>query len=315
MSIVLEESQNVGADRNSLCVLFADITNSTGLYDALGDEGGRRVVLECIDLMKQVVERFRGTVVERVGDELLATFPDAVSAGRASCELHRAIEASNPHLSARVTIRIGFHYGPLLIDEERIFGDTIHVAQRIASQTKAQQTLTSGQTKELIPATEPLVTRFVDRTHLKGKSETFELFEIIWDEGAATAKSREAGEKAARGQPMRVLILDFGEQTLEICSTRPTATIGRDPRADVVLDHSNVSRMHARIEYRKDKFVFVDQSTNGSRVIGPDGNESFVRRDECVLTSEGTIFLGPEEVPDSDSPSVRYRLSSQEPGA
>ena len=81
----------------------------------------------------------------------------------------------------------------------------------------------------------------------------------------------EAREKAARGQPMRVLILDCGEQTLELASTRPTVTIGRDPRADVVLDHSNVSRVHARIEYRKDKFVFVDQSTNGSRVIGSDG--------------------------------------------
>ena len=294
----------------SLSVLFADISDSTGLYDALGDEGGRGLVLECLDLLRQVVDRRGGTVVERIGDELMATFPDAVSAGRASCELHRAIEAANEDRATRVSIRVGFNHGPVLVDEGRVFGGTIHVAHRIASLAKAQQTLTSAQTRELVPSDEPLVTRFVDRTHLKGKSETFELVEIIWDEEAATGDLRKDGAARSQGGPTQVLVLGCGEQTYQLDSGRPAVTIGRDPRADVVLEHDNVSRLHARIEYRKNRFVFVDQSTNGSRVIGPKGSD-FVRHDECILGHEGTIVLGPEDA-DSDSPSLSYRLGSEE---
>ena len=301
----------MSARKTSLCVLFSDVTDSTGLYEALGDEGGRRLVLECLELMTQVVEECHGTAIERLGDEVFATFPDAVSAGRASCELHRAIEAANAHRPATTTIRIGFHLGPLLIDGDQLFGDTVHIARRVASLAKAQQTLTTRQTTELIPAAEHLVTRFVDRTYLKGKTEPFELFEILWDEGAATVNAGETGPETNPGTSMERLILDCGEQTCTLDSLRRTVTIGRDPRADVVLDHPRVSRLHARVEHRKDKFVFVDQSTNGSQVIEPGGNRRFVRRDECILTGEGTIVFGPDDA-DADFPSLRYRLHIEE---
>jgi adenylate cyclase len=303
----------MATQKTSLCVLFADIVGSTGLYEALGDEEGRRIVLASVDLMKDVVERFGGTVIERVGDEVLASFPDAVSAGRGSCQLHRAFEAATDDLSTRVAVRVGFHYGPFLIENGRVFGDTIHVARRIASQAKAQQTLISRQTKERIPISDSIVTRFVDRIHLKGKAEAFELFEIIWDEGAATVESGDCRVGARDEGPMRVLVLECGEQTVELRGTRTTVTLGRDARADIVINHTNVSRSHARIEFRKGKFLFVDQSTNGSRVIEVGGKESFLRRDECILNCEGTIVLG-SEGPGSGSASLHYRLVAEESG-
>lgn len=293
------------AQTASRSVLFADISESTRLYDTLGDEGGRRLVLECLELMKQLVERCGGNVVDRIGDELLCTFDDPASAGRASCELHRAIEAAKARFPAAVRIRIGFHHGPLVVDGNRVFGETIHIAKRVESLAKPQQTLTTRQAKDLIPPEEQLLMRFVDRTYLKGKSEPFELFEIVWDLSSATAE--QSGRVPARVQPLRELLLDCGGETFTLDSAHPTLTIGRDPRADVVIDDVKVSRLHARIECRRDTFVFVDQSTNGSQVIDEHETVHLVRREECPLTGEGTIVLG-SRVAGRSLPSMIYRL-------
>jgi adenylate cyclase len=294
-------------------VLFADISDSTRLYDELGDEGGRRLLLECLALLRQVVERCGGTVVDQVGDELMCTFPDPIHAGRASCELHRAIEANNSRFLAKQSIRVGFHHGPLLVEESQIFGDTVHVARRVTSQAKTQQTLTTRQTRDLIPAEAKLATRFVDRTHLKGKDESFELFEIEWDMEAATVASRLTDMPATGQTQVQEFVLRHGEQTYTLDSMHPTLTIGRGSQVDVVIDHNGVSRLHARIEYRKGTFTFVDQSTNGSQVIDADNHRRrFVRRDEYRLLGEGTIVLGPDGS-DVDFPTLAFRLGWGDP--
>lgn len=295
-----------------LSVLFADVSGSTGLYEAFGDETGRHLVVECLEVLKTGVKQCLGTVVECVGDELLATFPDAAGAARASCELHRAIEAANQGLPVRMAIRIGYHHGPVAVDGGRLFGDTIHVARRVASLAKAQQTLTTRQAIDRMDAPESLTIRFVDRTHLKGKADPFELFEIVWDEGAATGKDTAVGIEETRPRPAQQLLLDTGEKTWRLDATHPAITLGRDRAADVVFEHGRVSRLHATIEYRRDRFVFVDQSTNGSQVIELGGERHFVHRDEHPLADEGTIVLGPKGA-GARSSSLGYRVLAGEP--
>ena len=60
-----------------------------------------------------------------------------------------------------------------------------------------------------------------------------------------------------------------------------------------------ISRLHARIELNRNKFVLIDQSTNGTFVQTAEGEESFVRRDSLQLKGEGMIGLG--KLPESDS--------------
>ena len=61
----------------------------------------------------------------------------------------------------------------------------------------------------------------------------------------------------------------------------------------------------ARIEVSRNKFVLVDQSTNGTFVQTTSGEESFVRRDSMQIKGEGMIGLG--RVPEAASPlTIRY---------
>jgi pilus assembly protein CpaF len=71
----------------------------------------------------------------------------------------------------------------------------------------------------------------------------------------------------------------------------PTAlTIGRQPNCDVVLEHDQVSRVHARILLAHGSFLLEESSSNGTMVLS-DG--SIVHRDNRELPYGETIRLGP----------------------
>jgi class 3 adenylate cyclase len=215
-------------------VLFADISDSTRLYETLGTETTRLALMRCLAVMAAAVTRGGGTVVDQIGDELMCTFPDVESGARAAGELHRAVERANADSPAALRIRIGFHHGPLLVEAGRVFGETVHVARRIASLAKPQQTLTSRDCNDALSPAAGIATRFVDRTHLKGKDEHFEIYEVLWDVAAATIAVEDLGAATRRVEPIRELILRSGARTYVLDSIHPRLTIGRDARADVV---------------------------------------------------------------------------------
>jgi predicted component of type VI protein secretion system len=72
----------------------------------------------------------------------------------------------------------------------------------------------------------------------------------------------------------------------------PTLSIGRDLANDVVLGDRKASRMHARIERRRDKFVLIDHSSNGTYVTVDSESEIALRREELVLRNRGRISFG-----------------------
>jgi predicted component of type VI protein secretion system len=86
---------------------------------------------------------------------------------------------------------------------------------------------------------------------------------------------------------------------------RPNITIGRAEENDVVIKGNLISRLHAKIEFSRNKFVLIDQSTNGTFVTTRAGEEAFVRRDTMHLKGEGMIGFG--RVPETGSAlTVRY---------
>ena len=64
-----------GGERKRLTILFADICNSTGLIDSLGDpEIGMKRLRPVLDLMNEAVLRYEGVVNKSQGDGIMAIF-------------------------------------------------------------------------------------------------------------------------------------------------------------------------------------------------------------------------------------------------
>ncbi|MCP4628035.1 MAG: adenylate/guanylate cyclase domain-containing protein, partial [bacterium] len=58
----------------SLTILFADVANSTRLYEILGNEAARSLIGECLSLLSKVTVSHHGTVIKTIGDEIMCTF-------------------------------------------------------------------------------------------------------------------------------------------------------------------------------------------------------------------------------------------------
>ena len=95
------------------------------------------------------------------------------------------------------------------------------------------------------------------------------------------------------------LLLNFKDQRLRFRISARASNLGRADDNDVVVKGNLISRIHAKMEMRRGKFLLIDQSTNGTFVQDLQGHEVFVRRDSTELVGEGTIGLGRTEEPGS----------------
>ncbi len=60
------------------------------------------------------------------------------------------------------------------------------------------------------------------------------------------------------------LRLVMAEREIVVDESRPHIAIGRADENDVVIRGNLISRIHARIEISRNKFLLIDQSTNGT---------------------------------------------------
>ena len=148
--------------------------------------------------------------------------------------------------------------------------------------------------------------RQIDVATLKGRSSEVALFEVLWqtDDVTSMVPAIATTSRDRSHKPQRLRLRYQGQEVLvqEGCAN---ITIGRAEENDLVVKGNLISRLHARVEFNRNKFTLIDQSTNGTFVIGKDGEEAFVRRDSMQIRGEGLIGLG--KAPDSNSSQViRY---------
>lgn len=292
-----------------VAVLFADVVGSTRLFEVLGDLPARDMIVACLEVMRSATERNRGTVIKTIGDEVLAIFPTANDAVNAAAEMQHDISV-HPGLSVQgqhVAIRIGCHFGPVVLEKRDIFGASVHTANRMTSQAKAGQIILTADTVARLSAEWRAMTRQIDTTPVRGRSEEIELFEVLWQQEDATSMLPSIEVDARTGHRSKRVRLRYQGREFVLGEGRESVTLGRSDENDIVVKGSLISRIHARVEMARNKVLLVDQSTNGSFVTTQDGKEAFVRRDSVALAGSGAIGLGKLPEPNA-ADAILYRL-------
>ena len=293
------------ANEIEVAILFADVVGSTKLYEQLGDVRARDMVGTCVEVMRSATDHHHGTVIKTMGDEIMATFANADDALDAGAQMQREI-THHPGLKVNdhaVAIRIGCNFGPVVMEARDIFGSAVHTANRMTSQAKAGQIITTATMVEHLSNEWRASVRQIDVATLKGRSSEFALFEVLWqpEESTSMVATISAGDS---DKPQRLRLRYQGQEVL-VDHGREIITIGRAEDNDLVIRGNLISRLHARIEMNRNKFTLIDQSTNGTFVAVKDGEDTFVRRDSMQIRGEGMIGLG--KVPDENSSQViRY---------
>jgi len=287
-------------------ILFADVAGSTRLYETAGDAVALTLIGRCIDVMRAVCEERDGRVVKTIGDEVMAVFPSAGNAGYATIDMHGRIARLADDGGVRLAIHAGFHCGPVLEDGADYYGDTVNVAARLCSLAKGGQTLMAAETLEHLPMPLKVLTRSQNAHAVRGKQADIEVFELLWqgaEEDLTTLATRRAGPQAR-------LKLRHGERQIALDEGGAALTFGRDAANDIVISDRKASRVHARIEHRRDKYVLVDHSTNGTFCTLEGEGEVELHREELLLRGRGRIVFGHPAVEDPGSEGVDFDIGS-----
>ena len=288
-------------------VLFADVVDSTGLYQTFGDDQAQATLQTCMDLMEEIAQGCGGAVRKRIGDEVLCVFPDPEKATTAAGRMHTRIgDGFGTGIFPRaMRLRIGFEHGPVVEEDGELFGSTVHTAARLAALAKAGQILTTLETIELLDPITRSTQRYYDTVQLKGQTGERVIHEMVWSHGATMLSSQVLVKRPAPAGVQSVQ-LRYGEKTLRLDAANPRLDIGRDEACGLRVSGDAVSRLHARIALDRGKVHVEDVSSNGSGIRPTEGEARDLHRDRVELQGSGTLRLG-LHCPDEAAAFIEFR--------
>lgn len=291
-------------------ILFCDVVGSTQLYRDLGDDSALVVISACLATISNQIAGRKGRVVKTIGDEIMAIFPDAVSAYDAAVTIQRSCSVDPGHRRSdqkEVHFRIGFHCGPVILCDGDVFGTTVNIAARLASLAKADQIITTALTIEQLDRARRATTRVI-AAHARGLGDLV-VAEVVWNPSGVTETVifPQAGSTSLPSSPGVLRIVYDGRRSVfgQDCGS---LTLGRAPDNTVVILSQFASRRHATIEQRWGRWVLIDHSTNGTFVRPAGNTEVCICCEEAILYSAGSLSLG-RSCQDENEADIHFVLS------
>lgn len=278
----------------SLGVLCADIPGSARLFERLPEGEALYAQERCLKRIERVVAGFAGRLLRSSGNELVASFENGEVACQAAVDMQQRVEDLPPVSGVKLSIRVGVHCGVLAPAGAAPAGDGFVGAARLLGMAKAGQIFVSAEAANALPVAMRQGTRATDR-QMSEAGAGGAIYELPWQEaGELTVLRQQLGEVRASTTQMgspKLCVRHSGKAFL-LDGKNEGLSFGRDGACDVVIQDKRASRSHARILRRRDRYVLVDESTNGTYVAFEGEPEMFVRHSEVVLGNKGLLAFG-----------------------
>jgi hypothetical protein len=278
-----------------MAVMFADISDSTSLYQKLGDAAARNIVNACLKVINGVLARYEGRLVKTIGDEVMCVFPDADLAVLAASDMQAQVSASKPG-NYPVSIHVGLHYGPVLVEENDVFGDTVNVAAYLRAAATAEQILTTDAVERCLTAALKTCVRPIFNAVLKGSEIESTVFQVLWRTDRTDLTDVNLQPSKMIPGDTGALLVTLDEERVRVDQWRTGIVIGRSKDCDLVVTDNFASRRHVSIKLVRTHFYLFDHSINGTFVTLGSGEEVHVLRRELLLDGSGEIFVGRSRV-------------------
>ena len=272
-------------------ILFADITESSRLYNQLGDVAARAAINACLGAMVALLPRFEGRLVKTLGDAIMCAFPSAVQGVNAATEMQSVVTNEMPG-GHPLRVHIGLHAGPVLVENDDVFGDTVNAAAFLTNVAMAEQILLSEVTEKALPIHLKPFVRPLFRAVLKGGTGESAIYQVTWR--SDNMDLTDVNLRVSRVLPADAgsLVVVMGEARARVDRWHPLLSLGRDAASDVPVLDQFASRRHCSIRLTRSSFYLVDHSVNGTYVTFASGDEVHLLRGEIILEGSGEIRLG-----------------------
>jgi adenylate cyclase len=298
-------------------IVFADLADSTGIFESLGNSQAAQLVSSTTHWIGTLCASRGGNVIKYLGDGVLISFSDneaALQSAIAIQRMHREQQGVVPS-GVNMQIKLGLARGDVIEQDGDCFGDAVNVAARLSDLSGADQIFVTEGVIEALSLHNDIRSRHLGLMNIRGKSEPVGVYRIDWQgEESSEFLTMQASLDSRTPQggafPMAIE-LSLQERSLTFNLEDLPIFLGRLSDAQFVVNNPRVSRLHAKIDIRGYVFVLEDLSSFGTwvRFSGSDAIIA-LRRQECILLDQGGFALG-ASFDDAHVPVVSYRIHSQ----
>jgi len=188
--------------RKLSAILSADAVGYSRLMGD-DDEATVRTLTLYRTAISDLVQQFRGRVVDNPGDNILAEFTSVVDAVNCSVEIQRELAERNAelHENRRMLFRIGVNLGDVIEEDGRIYGDGVNIAARVESLAEPEGICLSGRVYDQVANRLGLEYENLGKHHVKNISVPIRVYRVLSYPGAAAhrvVKAKENTQKSWR---------------------------------------------------------------------------------------------------------------------
>ena len=175
-----------GFKRKLTAILSADVEGYSRL---MGDdeEATVRTLSSYRTAIADLVQQFRGRIVDSPGDNILTDFTSVVDAVNCAVEIQRDLAERNAKLpdSRQMQFRIGVNLGDVIEDGGRIYGDGVNIAARVEGLAEAGGVCISGSVYGQVENKLDLKCDYLGEQAVKNISKPVRVYRILTelDEG------------------------------------------------------------------------------------------------------------------------------------
>ena len=168
-----------GGTTRFVVAMFVDVVGSTGLNEALGDDGWVRVRARLQDVLRECFEREGGWEVNSAGDGILARFEHPNSAACAAVEIQRRLARQRQETGFAPSVRIGIHSGDAVEVGDDLIGGVVNLASRVTGAGEPDQITVTEHVADHLDGSFDTEDRGIHS--LKGVSRPRHLLSVRWN--------------------------------------------------------------------------------------------------------------------------------------
>ena len=188
-----------GFKRKLAAILSADVEGYSRLMDD-NEEATVRTLTSYRSAITDLVQQYRGRIIDTPGDNILADFTSVVDAVNCAVEIQRELAERNAELAdnRKMQFRIGVNLGDVIDEDGRIYGDGVNIAARVESLAEAGGICISGRAHDQVENKLGLEYEDLGMHEVKNISRPIQVHRVLSYSGAAAHRVVQAKETLGR---------------------------------------------------------------------------------------------------------------------
>ena len=157
-------------------------------------------------LISELVEEYKGRVVDAPGDNILAEFISVTNAVECAVKIQQELRSKNANLieDRRMEFRIGVNLGEVIEENGRIYGSGVNIAARLEALTQPGGICISRRTYDHVKTQLDLDYEYLGEHCVKNISEPIRVYRVLMD---SRTTGKVIGEKRFLGRLSRKMAM------------------------------------------------------------------------------------------------------------